>query len=237
MSRRRRTVRGDFLLAAVLAAAAVYVGRHGIVGMLAADFARSGLALARSVAVPVATVLAAAGTAWLGLRRARRRLGLGVTLAQVDRMTGPEFEQLVGALFRRDCYTGVRAGGGAGDLGLDVLAYEPARTGLVARTLGRLPWLRWSLGSRRVVVQCKRYALGHQVGSEVVQTFLGTYRYVHHADVGVIVTTTTVTGPARRLAEQQGVVIVDRAPLIDWLAGAPLRLPAPRPWAGAGVAA
>jgi restriction system protein len=180
------------------------------------------------LAAAAASVILAAAAAlvllWTAHRTLRGRVRLPAVVSQVDGLTGPEFEQVVGALYRRDGYTRVVAGGGAGDLGLDVLAYAPAETPRLA-VLGR--WLTRRDG-RRVVTQCKRYATTNTVGSGEIQAFLGTYRYVHEADVGVFVTSSTFTAAARRLGESQGLLLVDRPILAAWLDGTPLRLPAPR---------
>jgi restriction system protein len=151
-------------------------------------------------AVPVGVSAVGAGGVYVGLIAvflARRRRG-DRRLESADAASPAEFEQLVGRLYRSAGCT-VRAGGGAGDLGLDVLAVSPA--GL------------------RLVTQCKRYGPRNPVGSLEVQAFLGTYRNIHHADVGVFVTTSRFTRAARRLGESQGLVLVDRVLLGRWMAG------------------
>jgi restriction system protein len=67
------------------------------------------------------------------------------TLAEVDTMSGTEFEDHVAALCRRDGCTDVRRVGGAGDHGADVL--------------GRLP------DGRTLIVQCKRYATTRSIAA------------------------------------------------------------------------
>ncbi|WP_256959839.1 restriction endonuclease, partial [Streptomyces viridochromogenes] len=47
------------------------------------------------------------------------------TLAEVDAMTGTEFEELVASLCRRDGFTAVRRVGGANDNGADVVGCLP----------------------------------------------------------------------------------------------------------------
>ncbi|MCI3279106.1 restriction endonuclease [Streptomyces sp. 7R015] len=48
----------------------------------------------------------------------------------------------------------------------------------------------------RVLVQCKKYRPGNNVGSETVQTINGVYRDIHHCHAAVIVTTATFTASA-----------------------------------------
>jgi restriction system protein len=115
------------------------------------------------------------------------------------------FEQAVADLCARDGCTDVEVVGGAGDLGADVLALTP--------------------DGRRVVIQCKRYAVGHRVGSQDLQRFGGTCFTVHAADVAVLVTTSDFTAPAAEYAEQCGIVCVDGERLAAWEAGT-----GPVPW-------
>ncbi|EPD89929.1 hypothetical protein HMPREF1486_06242 [Streptomyces sp. HPH0547] len=67
------------------------------------------------------------------------------TLAEVDAMTGTEFEELVAQLCRRDGCTEVRRVGGSHDNGADVV--------------GRLP------DGRSMVIQCKRYTPSSTIAS------------------------------------------------------------------------
>lgn len=112
--------------------------------------------------------------------------------------TGRKLELLVGWLLERDGCTNVRAGGGGGDLGKDA-------SGVTAAGL-------------RVVAQCKNYP-GRTVGSPEVQTFNGTVRQVHHADVPLFVTTGSFTAPGLDFARQVGIVPVDGRLLGRWVAG------------------
>ncbi|MET9539798.1 restriction endonuclease [Streptomyces sp. NPDC006553] len=78
-----------------------------------------------------------------------------------------QFEEHVAELCRRDGCTEVRRVGAANDLGADVT--------------GRLP------DGRKLVVPCKRYAKDRTVGSPDLQTFNGTARSEHGADVPLFV--------------------------------------------------
>jgi len=123
------------------------------------------------------------------------------TLAEVDVMTGTEFEELVAGLCRRDGCTEVRRVGGAGDNGADVL--------------GRLP------DGRTMVVQCKRYAPSRAIPNRELRDLLGA-RVHFGADVAVFVTTSRFTGPSEKFAVQHDILAVHRDLLGLWNNGARL---------------
>ncbi|MFE5301341.1 restriction endonuclease [Streptomyces sp. NPDC056632] len=115
------------------------------------------------------------------------------------------FEHTVAALCVRDGCSAVEVVGGAGDLGADVLAT--------------------TADGRRVVLQCKQYAQDHRVGSPDLQRFGGTCYTVHHADVAILVTTSSFTDPALEYAASCGILCVDGTALDAWTASA-----SPAPW-------
>lgn len=122
-------------------------------------------------------------------------------LADVDAMTGTEFEELVAALCRRDGCTEVRRVGGSHDNGADVL--------------GRLP------DGRTMVIQCKRYAPSSTIASRELRDLLGAK--VHfQADVAVFVTTTRFSRPSERFAVEHGILAVHRDHLGLWNNGTSL---------------
>ncbi|MFJ4935779.1 restriction endonuclease [Streptomyces pseudovenezuelae] len=121
------------------------------------------------------------------------------TLAEVDVMTGTEFEELVAGLCRRDGCTQVRRVGGAGDNGADVL--------------GRLP------DGRTMVVQCKRYAPSRAIPNRELRDLVGA-RVHFGADVAVFVTTSRFTGPSEKFAVQHDILAVHRDLLGLWNNGA-----------------
>nr|WP_239157677.1 restriction endonuclease [Streptomyces sp. SID13726] len=123
------------------------------------------------------------------------------TLAEVDGMTGTEFEELVAELCRRDGCTEVRRVGGAGDNGADVR--------------GRLP------DGRTMVVQCKRYAPSRAVPTRELRELLGA-RVHFGADLAVLVTTSRFTGPSVRFALEHGILLVHRDLVGAWNSGASL---------------
>ncbi|MFE0421116.1 restriction endonuclease [Streptomyces sp. NPDC058953] len=123
------------------------------------------------------------------------------SLAEIDTMTGTEFEECVAALCRRDGCTEVRRVGGSHDNGADVL--------------GRLP------DGRSMVIQCKRHTPRKNIPSREVRDLLGAK--VHfEADVAIFVTTTFFTGPAEDFAARNAIVAIHRDHLGQWNNGASL---------------
>nr|WP_308801021.1 restriction endonuclease [Streptomyces polyasparticus] len=123
------------------------------------------------------------------------------TLAEVDVMTGTEFEDFVVDLCRRDGCTDVKRVGGSHDNGADVL--------------GCLP------DGRRMVIQCKRYAPKSRIPSREVRDLLGSK--VHFkADVAIFAATTYFSGPAAKFATENSILAVHRDHLGLWNDGASL---------------
>ncbi|MCW6009622.1 restriction endonuclease [Micromonospora sp. CPCC 205371] len=191
--RRRRRKKGDqgaLLLAGVgcLAAAAALSRAEDLVAAHATTIIVAAVVILALVAT--VRVLAVAARVRQSAQQARRDRDIAAT----DTMTGPQFEQYVARLMRRDGLRGVRVCGGSGDLGADITA----RTG----------------DGRRVVVQCKRYS--GSVGDPHVQKFNGTAWQIHKADVALLVTTGRPTSRARQLATRCRIVLVDRDELAAW---------------------
>jgi restriction system protein len=150
-----------------------------------------------------AVAVAGGGVGWLVVRR--RRLPMR-SVAGIDAMTGPQFEQYVAGLMRRTGFRAVQVTGRTADLGADITAS--------------------TADGRRVVVQCKRYA--GSVGSPHVQRLNGTAWTIHRADVTLLVTTGRLTVSARDLAGRCGITVIDRAALAAWVASNTAPIPAPR---------
>lgn len=95
-----------------------------------------------------------------------------------QRMTPGHFEQAIAelALEDRDHVATATTVGGANDRGADVLVHLN--------------------DGRRILIQCKRYRNGNNVGSEDVQKTNGTYRDIHHCHAAIIVTTAGYTRAA-----------------------------------------
>lgn len=163
-------------------------------------------ALCTAVAAVVVTGVVRAGRREARAERARlaeeARLQARRSLETVWAMNDREFEEYVAGLCRRDGCTDVRRVGGSGDLGADVI--------------GRLP------DGRKIVVQCKRYAKHRTVGSRDIQTFNGTARAEHGADVPVFVASCVFTKPARAFAARQRLTLIDINLLGFWNNGTAL---------------
>ena len=140
----------------------------------------------------VAAVGLALGATYRLLRTAgsRRRLR---TLGDLLSLSPADFEEAVAGLLARS-YRHVRVVGGAADLGIDIACIDRR--------------------SRTVVVQCKRHAPGISVGSGDVQRFLGSLTHCR-ADRGILVTTSRFTQPARELAEEHPIELIDGEALVQ----------------------
>ncbi|WP_394815927.1 restriction endonuclease [Streptomyces gibsoniae] len=133
-------------------------------------------------------------------------------VARYHTMSPGEFEHAIAYLCQRDGCTDVKAVGGAGDLGADVIATAP--------------------DGRRVVIQCKRYGPTNKVGSPDAQRFGGTCYSMHGAHVPVLVTTSTFTRQAVGYATAQGIRLYDERALGGWASQT-----GPAPWHQASVPA
>ena len=123
------------------------------------------------------------------------------TLADVDKMTGTEFEELVAGLCRRDGCSEVQRVGGANDNGADVLGHLP--------------------NGRKMVIQCKRYTPTASIPSREVRDLLGAKQHFK-ADIAIFVTTTRFTRPAETFAQKNGIIAIHRDHFGIWNNGATL---------------
>jgi restriction system protein len=117
------------------------------------------------------------------------------TLAQVDKMSGTEFEELVASLCRRDECVEIRRVGGSGDNGADVR--------------GLLP------DGRTVVVQCKRYAPSSTIPARGLRDLLGPKTHFG-ADPAVFVTITRFSAQGEGFAVRNGILVIHRDHLGLW---------------------
>lgn len=122
--------------------------------------------------------------------RGARSLTLGDMLA----MTPTEFEELTGRALEAMGYTEMKVQGGSGDLSADLTGFDPQ--------------------GRSVIVQCKRYAPGNNVGSPSLQQFIGMMAVHHKADRGIYVTTSDYSQQAVALAQEHGIVLIDGDDLV-----------------------
>jgi len=118
-------------------------------------------------------------------------------LSELTVMSPVAFEQACADLLARDGFVRPRRVGGAGDLGADVVA--------------------WGDDGLKVVMQCKRYA--RPVGSQAVQTFNGTARPEHGADVAVMVALNGFSRPAADFAARHDITLLTREGLKQWAHG------------------
>lgn len=123
------------------------------------------------------------------------------TLAEVDRMTGTEFEDHVAGLCRRDGCTNVRRVGGTGDNGADVLGCLP--DGLT------------------LIVQCKRYTTKRTIAARDLRDLLGSKAHFD-AHLAVFVTTTRFSRQSLDFAVQNGILAIHRDSLGLWNNGTTL---------------
>ena len=126
-----------------------------------------------------------------GCRRRRRLRTLQGFLA----LSPAGFEEAVAALLRRLGYRRVKVVGGAGDLCADIVCRGRA---------GEL-----------VIVQCKRYAPGHHVGSAEVQRVIGMAFVHHRAARAIFVTTSDFTLAARNLARGHHIELINGRHLVE----------------------
>ena len=129
---------------------------------------------------------------WSRRRRTRQR-----HFEQLLALTPAQFEETVGHILTDLGYRRVCRVGQSGDLGADLTATDPS--------------------GRHTVVQCKRLAPGSRIGSPRIQTFIGMMAVHHRAEAGVFVTTAEFTEPARELAEEHDITLMDGAHLSETL--------------------
>ncbi|MGW2384419.1 restriction endonuclease [Streptomyces sp. NPDC001658] len=124
------------------------------------------------------------------------------TLNAFQRMRPDQFEHAIAGLAREaPGVIDARVVGQTGDRGADVLVQHA--------------------DGRRILIQCKRYRTGNNVGSDTVQTTNGVYRDIHHCHQAAIVTTSGFTQAAydtNALLPQQ-IRLVDGTALTAWANG------------------
>jgi hypothetical protein len=123
------------------------------------------------------------------------------TLRQLQEMDPLDFERYVGCLFELEGYR-VEYTARSGDEGVDLRLRRSARG-----------WRRRSAGL--ALVQCKRYAPGHSVGSPELQHFSGALRH-ELAHEGYFVTTGFFTPSAQAWARTEGIHLIDGLALLHW---------------------
>jgi hypothetical protein len=85
-----------------------------------------------------------------------------------------------------------------GDGGVDILAIDPR--------------------GRRFAIQCKRYTLPRKVDIDGPRKLNGSLAYEHQRRLGLIVTSSELTKPARALAGKSGIQVIERPDLTAQMA-------------------
>lgn len=143
--------------------------------------------------VLVVTLLALLGWLWWYKRQGSRHLYEAYTLANIDSMSGLEFERYLADLLRRRGYTSIRLTEKY-DLGIDIIAQKDGIT--------------WG-------IQAKRYS-GLVKAAAIRQAYTALARY--KCDRAMVISNSTYSRPARLLAQDTKSVLVDREELSNWVA-------------------
>jgi restriction system protein len=175
------------LLGWIVLAVLAAEGVQAIVQLLGGERTPAGIA---EIAGPVLALTAVASV--LAVRR--RHGPVETSVDEFLSMTPREFELEVGRILGRHGYR-LTLTGGPGDLAADLTGTDP--------------------DGRPTVVQCKRYAPGHPVGSRDVQLLMAMGVRHHKAERLVLVTTSDFTDPARDLADEHGVDLISGEELED----------------------
>ena len=150
----------------------------------------------RGLLYAAAGIVIAGGVARLA-RVSRRRQRTQRHVATLDgllTLTPLEFEHEIADLLHSLGFRDVEVTGMAGDLQADIVATDP--------------------DGQSTIVQCKRYAPDRTIGSPVVQSFIGMARIHPECDRARFVTTGRFTAPARELAGEHGVELLDGTDLV-----------------------
>ena len=147
----------------------------------------------------VGALIAAMGSTAIGTWRSKYShddgFDLDAAISGIDEMTGQEFESLFARILRVSGYSDVRITSATRDGGIDVTGTHP--------------------DGRQVAFQCKRQMA--KVGITVIRLLLGSMRGEYIDMIPCIVTTSELTKPAFEYAQNEGVRIIDRPVLINWL--------------------
>jgi HJR/Mrr/RecB family endonuclease len=120
---------------------------------------------------------------------------LARSMREVDNLTGDGFERFCVHLLRRLGFSDIQTTKASGDQGVDIVAQ---RDGL------------------RFAIQCKRYE--GTVGNKAVQEVY-TGKSYYQCDEAIVITNSSFTSTAQELAAATGVILWDRAFLMDVLHG------------------
>ncbi|MFF4409834.1 restriction endonuclease [Streptomyces sp. NPDC001404] len=202
---RHRLTLGEWCLAGIGVTVVVtwitdYFGRHP--GILAALLTLLGL----TAAVTALTWGRRRYQCWSKAHRAP----LPTSIENWRALSPGDFERSIARLCKRDGCKDVEVLGGSNDRAGDVKVRTP--------------------DGRRMLLQCKRYQRGNNVGAPVLYAVNGTYRVTHGCDLAAIVTTSSFTTSAvdwnADLAPQDRLRLVGERHLLAWADGT-----GPTPWA------
>ena len=174
--------------------AGAFIALAGIAGFVRRSFETqdvAGIAVTFVVATAVVVLVAVMVRRWWS----RRYWLNSVEMAEIDRMTGREFEETCAEIFRRLGYT-VEVTQTTRDHGADLVLQRR---------------------SDRIVVQTKRQE--GRVGNSAVQEIVAAKAY-YKANRAMVITNSSFAPPAVTLAEPNGVELVDRTELARLLAKA-----------------
>lgn len=161
-----------------------------------------------SLALVIAAAVAVRLVFWLRSELRFRRAGI----AEIDRMSGSDFERRLAVLFDRLGNRAQVVGSGAGDFGADLVLEKDGR---------------------RTVVQAKRW--NGTVGTAAVREIAAARPY-YRADAAMVVTTSRFSQEARLLARVNHVSLWDRDDLVAVLCEEASATLSRRPSAAAGAA-
>jgi restriction system protein len=122
-------------------------------------------------------------------------------VSSIDGMDGHEFEHFCAELLRKNGFSNVNVTPGSGDQGVDILAEK---------------------GGVKYAIQCKNYASALS-NTPVQEVSAGKMFYNCH--VGVVLTNSTFTSGAKKLAEATGVLLWDRTELQNMMDNANMGQP------------
>jgi len=114
-------------------------------------------------------------------------------ISVVDGLSGLEFEEFCSALLKSNGFSNVSVTKASGDYGGDILA-EKDRI--------------------RYIIQCKRYE--SSIGLQAVQEVIAG-RSIYKAHVGAVSTNSFFTNQAKKLADDNNIILWDRNDLIQML--------------------
>ena len=119
-----------------------------------------------------------------------------IEISNIDEMTGDEFERITARVLKANGYKFVTKTIASGDYGIDVTAEKDGK---------------------KYAFQCKRYT--GNVGIKAVQeAYSGAKMY--HADVAAVITNSSFTPNAQKMAKEIGVLLIDRNGLVKLMRSA-----------------